>query len=65
MPPKKKYKDFESAMARLEEITERLESSEASFCSEKLGQAEKKIKVIVEQADGPVEVDFDDQKVNG
>ena len=56
MPPKKKYKDFESAIARLEEITERLESSEASleesidlytegleitkFCSEKLGQAE-------------------------
>jgi exodeoxyribonuclease VII small subunit len=81
MPPKKKYKDFESAMARLEEITERLESSEASleesidlytegleiakFCSEKLGQVEKKIKVIVEKAGGPVEVDFDDQKVNG
>ncbi len=81
MPPKKKHKDFESAMARLEEITERLESSEASleesidlytegleiakFCSKKLGQAEKKIKVIVEQAGGPVEVDFDDQKVNG
>ena len=31
MPPKKKYKDFESAMARLEEITERLESSEESL----------------------------------
>ena len=81
MPPKKKYKDFESAMARLEEITESLESSEASleesidlytegleiakFCSKKLGQAEKKIKVIVEQAGGAVEADFDDQKVNG
>ena len=81
MPPKKKYKDFESDMARLEEITERLESSEesleesidlytegldiAKFCSEKLGQAEKKIKVIVEQAGGPVEADFDDRKVDG
>lgn len=62
MPPKKKDKDFESAIARLEEITSLLESGETSleqsiklytegleiakFCEKKLVAAEKKIKII-------------------
>jgi exodeoxyribonuclease VII small subunit len=62
----KKYKDYESAMTRLEEITAQLESGElkledaielytdgleiARFCNEKLNEADAKIKVIVEQS---------------
>jgi exodeoxyribonuclease VII small subunit len=65
MTAKKKYTDYESAMNRLQEITEALESGEtkleqaielytegleiAKFCEEKLAEAEKKIKVILEK----------------
>jgi len=63
--PKKKYKDFESALARLEEITELLESGEAelekslelytegveiaAFCGKKLSEAEKKIIILKDE----------------
>ena len=75
MTVKKKYKDFESALERLEEITELLESGEkkleesidfyteglgiATFCDKKLGEAEKKIKIIADQRGSLVEEDFD------
>ena len=64
MTTKVKYKDYESAMERLEEITEQLESGEpkleeaiklysegleiAKFCNTRLNEANEKIKVIVE-----------------
>ncbi len=64
MTTKKNYKDYESAMARLEEITEQLEAGEpkleeaiglysegleiAKFCNARLSDADEKIKVIVE-----------------
>lgn len=74
MTAKKTYKDYETAMNRLQEITTQLESGEAKleeaidlytegleiarFCDQKLGEAEKKIKIIMEK-DGKVsEVDF-------
>jgi exodeoxyribonuclease VII small subunit len=60
----KKYKDFESALQRLEEITAALESGDvaleesmalyaegveiAGFCSRKLSEAEKKIAILKE-----------------
>ena len=72
----KKYKDYESAMTRLEEITEQLESGEpkledaiklytegleiARFCNEKLNEADAKIKIIAEQAGQLEEEDFDE-----
>jgi len=59
---KKAYKDYESALERLEAITSDLESGEvkleeaiklytegleiARYCDQKLGEAEKKIKLI-------------------
>ena len=65
MTAKKKYKDYESALERLEEITAQLESGELSleesidlytegmeiskFCDTKLKEAEKKIKIIIEK----------------
>ena len=74
MTPKKKYKNFESAIERLEEITDLLESGEnaledaidyytegleiAKFCSQKLSEAEKKIKLITDKQGTPVEEDF-------
>lgn len=74
MTAKKKYKDFESALERLEEITELLESGEksleesiqfytegleiAKFCDTKLSEAEKQIKVIIEDSGELVEQDF-------
>ena len=76
MATKKKYKDYESALERLEEITEQLESGDpkleeainlytegleiAGFCNGKLKEAEKKIKIITEKNGVPVEVDFDE-----
>ncbi len=74
-PPKKKqYKDYESALERLEEITRELESGEAKleeainlytegleisrFCNEKLAEAEKKIKIITEKDGIAVEKTF-------
>ncbi|MDF1544256.1 MAG: exodeoxyribonuclease VII small subunit [bacterium] len=75
MPAQKKPKDFETAVARLEEITELLESGDesleksiklytegleiAGFCSEQLNEAEKKIKIIAEKAGVKVETDFE------
>jgi exodeoxyribonuclease VII small subunit len=74
MTPKKKYQDFETALARLEEITDVLESGEksleesinfytegleiAKFCDTKLSEAEKQIKVIMEKSGELVEQDF-------
>jgi exodeoxyribonuclease VII small subunit len=75
MPGKKKYRDFESALERLEEITDQLEAGEASLdasmklytegleiarhCEKKLSEAEKKIKIIKDENGLPVEQDFD------
>jgi exodeoxyribonuclease VII small subunit len=77
-PQKKKYKDFESALARLEEITNILESGEArledsialytegveiaAFCNKKLSEAEKKITVMKEQNREMTEVPFDEEE---
>lgn len=74
MTPKKQYKDYESAIARLEEITGLLESGDtrledaidlytegfeiAQYCDQKLAEAEKKIKIITEKNGGAVEEDF-------
>lgn len=67
MPAKKEYKDFESAINRLEEITEQLESGELSLedsiklytegveiagvCNKKLTEAEGKITKLTKIAD--------------
>jgi len=74
MTTPKKYKDFESAINRLEEITGFLESGEvkleeaiklytegleiAGFCDKKLSEAEKKVKIITEKNNIPVEENF-------
>jgi exodeoxyribonuclease VII small subunit len=65
MKTKKTYKDFETAINRLQEVTSKLESGEvkleeaielytegieiAHFCDQKLTEAEKKIKIIMEK----------------
>lgn len=74
---KKEIKDFETAVNRLEEITEQLESGEvtleesmalytegmeiAAFCNKKLAEAEKKIKVIKEQNLELIEESFEEE----
>jgi exodeoxyribonuclease VII small subunit len=74
MTPKKQYKDYESAIARLEEITGLLESGDtrleeainlytegfeiAQYCDQKLAEAEKKIKIITEKNGVAVEEEF-------
>ena len=76
----KKTKDFESAIERLEEITNELESGEASLeesielyteglklakdCHQKLDAAEKKIKIITEKNNIPVEAEFDSEETD-
>jgi len=76
MAVKKKFKDFESALARLEEITELLESGEtelekslelytegveiAAFCGKKLSEAEKKIIVLKEKNEKIIESSLND-----
>ena len=76
MVAKKKYKDYESALQRLEEITEQLESGEprleeaislytegveiAGFCDRKLADAEKKIKIISEKDGLITEEEFEE-----
>jgi len=71
---KKQYKDFESALKRLEEITELMESGDVSleasidlytegldiakYCNKKLTEAEKKIKIIKEKGGLLVEQEF-------
>ncbi len=76
---KKKFKDFESALGRLEEITAKLESGEvsleesislysegmeiAAYCSEKLAEAEKKITVLQKKNAELIEVPFEDENI--
>jgi exodeoxyribonuclease VII small subunit len=77
MAATKKYKDYESAMERLEAITQQLESGEAKledaialytegleiarFCDGKLNEAEEKIKVITEKDGLVTETAFDQE----
>ena len=77
----REFEDFESALARLDEITRRLESGEvkleesialysegveiAAFCSKKLSEADKKIMKLKEQNQELVEVTFDVDEDNG
>ena len=65
------YKDFESAMKRLEKIVKTLESGELplasllemyeegvklqSFCQEKLDEAERKVEILVRKNEGLLE----------
>ncbi len=81
MPPAKKSRNFESALARLDEITTLLESGEASLedsidlysegleiareCHLKLEAADKKIKLVAKSTGLPVEEDFDEEGVDG
>lgn len=74
MKAKKTYKDFESAMERLQEVTSQLESGEVKLeeaidlytegieiardCDLKLSEAEKKIKIIMEKNGRLQEADF-------
>jgi len=74
---KKEIKDFETAVNRLEEITEQLESGEvtleesmtlytegmeiAALCNKTLAEAEKKIKVIKEQNLELIEESFEEE----
>ncbi len=80
MTVKKKAKAFESALERLEEITGQLESGEASLeqsielyteglqlakdCHQKLDAAEKKIKIITEKNNIPVEAEFESEEAD-
>ncbi|TET94122.1 MAG: exodeoxyribonuclease VII small subunit [Candidatus Zixiibacteriota bacterium] len=80
MATKKKYRDFESAVERLEEITDQLEAGETSledsiklytegleiaqFCEKKLTAAQKKIKIIRKNNDLPSEEEFDEEKAD-
>lgn len=75
MPSRKNYKDYESAMTRLEEITAVLEAGEATledaiklytegleiarYCDERLAEAEQKIKIIAEKNGLMSEEDFE------
>lgn len=77
----KKYKDFESALARLEEITNLLESGDikleksialysegveiAAFCNRQLTEANKKIMRLKELNKELVEVPFDEEEESG
>ena len=76
MPAKKKtYKDFETALERLEEITGQLESGDsrldqsltlysegveiAAFCSKTLSEAEKKVIILKERNKKLLEESFE------
>jgi exodeoxyribonuclease VII small subunit len=77
MTAAKKYKDYESAMERLEVITQQLESGDAKledaialytegleiarFCDGKLNEAEEKIKIITEKDGLVTEAVFDEE----
>ncbi len=81
MTPKKNFKDFESALARLDQITDRLESGEASleesislytegmeiaaYCTKTLSEAEKKITILKELNGRLEEAPFDVNKDSG
>jgi exodeoxyribonuclease VII small subunit len=76
----KKYRDFESAIQRLEEITSQLEAGEttledsiklytegleiAQFCEKKLAEAEKKVKIIRQQSGRLAETEFETEQVD-
>ena len=76
MATKKQYKDFESALERLEEITEQMESGDvaleksidlytegleiAKYCNKKLSEAESKIKIIKEKSGKLIEQAFEE-----
>jgi exodeoxyribonuclease VII small subunit len=78
MTAAKKYKDYESAMERLEAITARLESGEAKleeaialytegleiarYCDQKLNEADEKIKLITQKNGLPEETAFEDSE---
>ena len=81
MPAKKKtYKDFESALEQLEEITGQLESGEskleealalysegveiAAYCSKTLSDSEKKVKILKERNKQLFEEAFENGQVN-
>jgi len=67
-------KSFENSMKRLEEIVEQLDSGKLSldeslkifeegvelskYCSEKLNQAEKRIKTLIKQSDGGFQLEL-------
>ncbi len=75
MTASKKYKNYETALERLEEITEMLESGELSLedsiklytegmeiskiCDGQLKEAEKKIKIILKKNGKMTEEDFE------
>ncbi len=77
MTAKKKYTDYESALERLETITDDLENGEksledsitlytegleiAKFCNGKLEEAEKKVKIITEENGELLETNFDSE----
>ncbi|RKX17549.1 MAG: exodeoxyribonuclease VII small subunit [Candidatus Zixiibacteriota bacterium] len=79
MSVKKKNKDFESSLNRLEEITTILEDGEATLeesiklytegleiakdCNQNLNDAEKKIKIIMEKNKQMIEDDFESDGV--
>jgi len=78
--PKKQPRDYETALARLEEITDRLESGEptldeaialysegleiAAFCDKKLNEAEAKIKIVTEKNSRLTEELFESDEVD-
>ena len=80
MTPGEKHQDFESAIERLSEITDLLETGETSleesvnlyteglkiaqFCEKKLAEAQKKIKIIREKSGLLSEEDFDQNEVD-
>ena len=80
MTTKKKYRDFESAVERLEEITDQLEAGETSledsiklytegleitqYCEKKLTEAKNKIKIIREKDGLTAEEEFDEKRAN-
>lgn len=80
MVTKRKFKDYESAIQRLEEITGALEAGDtkleeaidlytegleiAKFCDQKLSDAEKKIKIISEKNGLLEEQDFETESAD-
>ena len=78
MTTRKKPQDFESAVERLEEITDKLEAGDVSLeesiklytegleiagvCDKKLAEAEKKIKIIREKSGSRFEEDFEEEE---
>jgi len=80
MATKRKHRDFESAVKRLEEITDQLEAGETSledsinlytegleialYCEKKLTEAQKKIKIIREKDGLTAEEEFDEKRAN-